>query len=76
LNYIALGSTIVDIAHGSRADRKQNTVQARPSRVEWEGAIWSINLHPYANKYWGHSSACEPNLIYHAGKWKLRYVPE
>jgi len=44
--------------------------------LEWNGAKWIDRPEPVfrANEDWEHGSLCEPNLIYHDGKWKMWYV--
>ena len=44
--------------------------------LEWDGEKWKDQASPVfiANEEWEHGSVYEPNLIYHAGKWKIWYV--
>ena len=44
--------------------------------VEWDGKRWIDQSAPVftANEEWEHGSVYEPNLIYHAGRWKMWYV--
>ncbi|MBV9227809.1 MAG: hypothetical protein JOZ18_00755 [Chloroflexi bacterium] len=44
--------------------------------VEWDGKSWVDQSAPVftANEEWEHGSVYEPNLIYHAGRWKMWYV--
>ena len=44
--------------------------------LEWDGRRWVDQPSPafIANEEWEHGSACEPNLVYDAGKWKMWYA--
>jgi hypothetical protein len=44
--------------------------------VEWDGARWVESPAPIftATEAWEHGSVYEPNVIYHAGRWKMWYV--
>lgn len=44
--------------------------------LQWDGNTWLDRPEPAfaANEEWEHGSVYEPNLIYHAGKWKMWYV--
>ena len=44
--------------------------------LEWDGEKWLDQAQPVftANEEWEHGSICEPNLIYHDGKWKMWYA--
>jgi hypothetical protein len=44
--------------------------------LEWDGETWRDLPEPAfrANQDWERGSVYEPNLIYHAGKWKMWYV--
>jgi hypothetical protein len=44
--------------------------------LEWNGEKWTDQPEPAfaANEDWEHGSVCEPNLIFHDGKWKMWYV--
>lgn len=44
--------------------------------LEWDGSGWVDQSSPCfrATEDWEHGSVYEPNLIWHAGKWKLWYV--
>lgn len=44
--------------------------------LEWDGQQWIDQPEPafVANEDWEHGSVCEPNLLYHDGKWKMWYV--
>lgn len=44
--------------------------------LEWDGKQWQDQPEPAfgASEDWEHGSVYEPNLVYHAGKWKIWYV--
>jgi len=44
--------------------------------LEWDGKEWIDRSTPVfaANEEWERGSVYEPNLVYHAGKWRLWYV--
>jgi hypothetical protein len=44
--------------------------------LEWDGERWIDQPHPafVATEDWERGSVYEPNLLYHAGKWRMWYV--
>lgn len=44
--------------------------------LEWDGNRWVDQPTPVfvPHEEWEHGSVCEPNLIYHDGKWKMWYA--
>ena len=44
--------------------------------LEWDGERWVDQSEPAfsANEDWEHGSVFEPNVVYHAGKWRMWYV--
>jgi hypothetical protein len=44
--------------------------------LQWDGETWVDQREPAfsASEDWEHGSVCEPNVIYHDGRWKIWYA--